>query len=66
MRGPSTYCYLADGSPGYVIFVDAYLSNQPVSASASGGDDMNVTADIFVGAVLVLCLALGWIAGAQR
>lgn len=35
-------------------------------ASSGGGGDVNVTADIFIGCLLVLCLIGGWIAGAQR
>ncbi len=31
-----------------------------------GAKDMNVTADIFIGCLLVLCLIGGWIAGGQR
>lgn len=34
--------------------------------STGGTDDMSVSADIFVGVALVICLAVGWIAGAQR
>ena len=30
------------------------------------GGDVNVTADIFVGCLLVLCFIGGWISGAQR
>lgn len=30
------------------------------------GGDVNVTADIFIGCLLVLCLIGGWIAGGQR
>lgn len=40
-----------------------YLALKAVSAPVN---TMNVTADIFVGAALVLCFALGWISGAQR
>jgi len=36
------------------------------AAAAPAPTPMNVTADIFVGAALVLCFALGWIAGGQR
>jgi hypothetical protein len=36
------------------------------SGSSSGDSTVNVTADIFVGAVLVVCFAVGWIAGGQR
>lgn len=36
-----------------------------LSAPAAGGN-MNVNADVFVGAVLVGVFVLGWIAGAQR
>lgn len=36
------------------------------SSTPSGSPTVDVTADIFVGAVLVVCFAVGWIAGAQR
>jgi len=36
------------------------------SVGGSGGSAVNVSADIFIGAALVLCLAVGWIAGGQR
>lgn len=35
-------------------------------ASSGGGGDVDVTADLFVGAFLVVCFIGGWIAGAQR
>jgi hypothetical protein len=66
---PSPKCTI-NGVIGYPIVVKAYLSDQPIGADASapsnGGNALNVTADIFVGAALVLCVALGWIAGGQR
>jgi len=55
---------------GDIVFVTAYLSNAPIVVNGPGGSvgggDVNVSADIFVGVALVLCLAVGWIAGAQR
>lgn len=42
------------------------LENRPAGSCGVGGSDMSVSADIFVGAALVLCLAVGWIAGGQR
>lgn len=71
LSGPAVKCLLPDGvTVGYVTFVDAYLSDQPITSGSGGatggGAEVNVTADIFVGAVLVLCVALGWIAGGQR
>ena len=71
MVGPASRCLLADGSTGYVTFVDVYASDRPLPEALSGTpptgvDDVNVTADIFVGAVLVAVFVLGWIAGAQR
>lgn len=50
----------------------ALLSSIAAAGSGAGGgstggaNTMNVTADIFVGVALVVCLAVGWIAGAQR
>lgn len=44
--------------------IDA-LEARPAS-SGSGGSAVNVSADIFVGALLVVCFVLGWIAGGQR
>ena len=71
MLPQATRCLLADGSTGYVTFVAAYVSDRPLSEAITGTppagvDDMNVSADIFVGAVLVAVFVLGWIAGAQR
>ena len=37
-----------------------------LSAPVEGAADVNVTADIFVGCLLVLCFIGGWISGAQR
>ena len=37
-----------------------------LNAPTGGGADVNVTADIFVGCLLVLCFIGGWISGAQR
>lgn len=42
------------------------VENRPAGSSGAEGADMGVSADIFVGAALVLCVALGWIAGGQR
>lgn len=33
---------------------------------SDGGKDMNVTPDIFIACLLVLCFIGGWIAGGQR
>lgn len=63
----SPYC-IADAKVGALIATQAYIldpSFAPQSGSA-GDSELNVSADIFVGVALVLCLAVGWIAGAQR
>lgn len=57
-------CTTADGQAGRPVSVQAYLLD--ATPDQTGGVDVNVTADIFIGAALVLCLALGWIAGGQR
>ena len=44
----------------YKSFVSA------LSTPIEGAQDVNVTADIFIGCLLVLCLIGGWIAGGQR
>ncbi|MRW82838.1 hypothetical protein GJ698_01870 [Pseudoduganella sp. FT26W] len=44
----------------------AALESRPAGSSGTGASNVNVSADIFVGALLVLCFALGWIAGGQR
>lgn len=68
---PHVACFLADGTTGYFTFVDVYVSDRPLpevltGTPPTGADDLNVSADIFVGAVLVAVFVLGWIAGAQR
>ena len=37
-----------------------------LGAPAEGNKDMNVSADIFLACLMVLCCIGGWIAGAQR
>jgi hypothetical protein len=68
MASPLIRCALPDGQMnGYITFVDAYLSSDlPVTAPVNEGPQVNVTADIFIGCLLVLCFIGGWIAGAQR
>lgn len=48
------------------VFISAADYDQLRSAQSSSGGEVNVTADIFIGCLLVLCLIGGWIAGAQR
>jgi hypothetical protein len=67
LASPAGRCLQSDGvTLGYVTFVDAYVSNQPITAGGPVAGGSNVSSDIFVGAVLVLCFAVGWIAGGQR
>lgn len=57
-------CTTWDGQAGRPVAVQAYLLD--VDPGQASGGDVNVTAEIFFGAVIVLCFALGWIAGGQR
>lgn len=43
-----------------------FASLSAPAGGSTGGSQVNVSAEIFIGAALVLCLAVGWIAGGQR
>lgn len=67
MAGPANRCLREDGvTTGDVVWMTAYVSDQPLAASAGAGANTGLSTDAFVGAALVAIVAIGWIAGAQR
>lgn len=72
------YCLVNQNDPEYgtvlTVRPDIDLDNCPGVVAVpegwgpqvEGAKDMNVTADIFIGCLLVICLIGGWIAGGQR
>ena len=53
-------------SCAFLLLTPADYQRLNTYTTTTPGPDVNVTSDMFFGAVLVVLFAVGWIAGAQR